>query len=79
MERILCLDPNVWDVVGGRLIVCLTEGGSTSVTYSRDGKYTASSRLVDGRVSVWVWNAVILGLGSVSYIAYKVNLISEKP
>ena len=32
---------------------------STSVTYSLDGKYTASSRLVDGRVSVWVWNAVI--------------------
>ena len=27
----------------------------------RDGKYTASSRLVDGRVSVWVWvwNAII--------------------
>ena len=43
------LGANVWDVVGGGLIVCLTEGGSTSVTYSRDGKYMASSRLVDGR------------------------------
>ena len=53
------LGANVWDVVGGGLIVCLTEGGSTSVTYSRDGKYTSSSRLVDGRVSVWVRNAVI--------------------
>ena len=55
------LGANVWDVVGGGLIVCLTEGGSTSVTYSRDGKYMASSRLVDVRVSVWVWvwNAVI--------------------
>ena len=79
------LGANVWDVVGGGLIVCLTEGGSTSVTYSRDGKYTASSRLVDGRVGVWVWvwNAVIheidpLGRTCVASHFYQMSLWYSK-